>query len=199
MDELLEQYAELNDYELLLIAYLDSEEYTEKAIKTAKSVLKARGLEEPSEEILKKTKEYKETPASEFMTIGSGIHETYKLKRAIKRRDYFFIGKWLIWLAVGFGIYSIFRMNLDNVQSITQRTGFPIWAIYLLEFCFNIAILGLVPFFFFIVYSLRLSKEKRMERKLTFLMPIYYLIIYGISLFILIFFRASKIINPNFP
>lgn len=189
MKVLKEKYSELNDYELINIVYFESSEYTEEAIKIAKSVLEERGLSQPTDEILQRAKEYRKAPASDFDEdlFGEKVFERGKLKGAFKRRDYLFIGKWLFWLVVGYGLFSAYNIGppyLITGESIAERTGFSVFLIFLLEISFSIAIFGLIPVIFFCAYSLRLSKEKRKEKGLTLLMPIYVFIIYGISVLI---------------
>ena len=80
--------------------------------KCAKLILDKRGLSQPPNEILQQAKNYqskieevqKDTFAEE---IHSGdIFRFGKLKRSFKDKNYCFIGKWLFWLIVGYGVYS---------------------------------------------------------------------------------------------
>jgi hypothetical protein len=189
MNELKKRYSELNDYELINIVYFESSEYREEAIKVAKSVLEERGLTQPTDEILQRAKEYRKAPASDFDEdfLGKDVFKKGSLKRAVKKRDYFFIGKWLFWVVIANGFYTAFRIN-SSFEISSQRTGLPIWILQIFEIISTIAIFGLIPVIFFVVYSLRLSKEQRAEKRLTLLMPMYVLIIYGISLLIFIAF-----------
>jgi len=187
MEELKEKYSEFNDYELLNIVYFESSDYTEEAIKVAKSVLEERGLGKPSEDTLQKVKEYRESPANDSDLFGERIFDKGKLKAAYKRRDYLFIGKWLFWLVVGYGLFSAYRMGppyLRTGESIAERMGFSVFLSFLLEISLSIAILGLIPIIFFCIYSLTLSSEQRKEKGLILLMPWYVLIIYVISVLI---------------
>ena len=127
-----EKYSELNDYELINIVYFESSEYKEEAIKIAKSVLEERGLSQPTDEILQRAKEYRKAPASDFDEdlFGEKVFERGKLKGAFKRRDYLFIGKWLFWLVVGYGLFSAYRMvsqYLTTGESIAERMGFSVF------------------------------------------------------------------------
>ena len=187
MNELKKRYSELNDYELINIVYFESSEYTEEAIKVAKSALSERGLSQPTDEILQRAKEYRKAPASDFDEdlLGGNVFERGKLKRAVKKRDYFFIGKWLFWLVITYAFISALTIN-PSFEISSQRTELPIWIIHIIEIIFSIAIFGLIPVIFFSVYSLRLSKDQRKEKGVTLLMPIYVFIIYGISLLIFI-------------
>ncbi len=189
MEELKEKYSEFNDYELINIVYFESSEYREEAIKVAKSVLEERGLSQPTDEILQRAKEYRKAPASDFDEdlLGKDVFKKGSLKRAVKKRDYFFIGKWLFWVVIANGFYTAFRIN-SSFEISSQRSGLPIWILQIFEIISTIAIFGLIPVIFFVVYSLRLSKEQRAEKRLTLLMPMYVLIIYGISLLIFIAF-----------
>ena len=110
MNELKKRYSELNDYELINIVYFESSEYREEAIKVAKSVLEERGLSQPTDEILQRAKEYRKAPTSDFDEdlFGEKVFERGKLKGAVKRRDYLFIGKWLFWFVVGYGLFSAY-------------------------------------------------------------------------------------------
>jgi len=56
MNDLKKQFSEFDDYMLLRIVYFDSSEYSEDAIRIAKSVLSERRLSRPSEELLQKAK-----------------------------------------------------------------------------------------------------------------------------------------------
>ncbi len=175
MNELRQRYLQLNDYELLSIVFFDHSEYTEEALNIAKVVLAEKGLDKPSEELLQKVKEYRETPADEFDDFGKGLPKQKEIRDAIKKKDYLFIGKWLFWLVVAQALYSQFnQVGEINIGSLA------------LEIIFNIALFGIIPVIFFFVYSMRLSKEQRKEKKLSLFMPKYVLFMYVISL--LIFF-----------
>jgi len=186
MNDLKQKYSELNDNALLNIVYFESSEYTEEAIQVAKSELAERGLSQPSEETLQKAKEYIETPAKDFDGLRDGIKKG-ALKEAVKKRDYFFIGEWLFGMVIFYALYSVFQMGMKNLGSssvIDSPTWLPTWMLFPLEFIFNIAIFGLIPVIFFCIYSLRLSKKQRKEKKLVLFMPKYVFFVYGISLLI---------------
>jgi len=196
MNELRAQYSKLSDNELLIIVYFESSDYTEEAIKIAKSILDERGLSQPSEEILREAKKYKKTPASDYDVFGDSIFKKGKLKQAVKKRDYLFIGKWLFWFVIFYGVISVYRMGppaLSSNKILAQQTWLPILIIYFLEIAFTIAIFGIIPILFFLIYSLRLSPEQRKEKGLTLFMPKYVFFTYGVSLLIFI----SLIILPR--
>jgi len=191
MNELKKRYSELNDYELINIVYFESSEYREEAIKVAKSVLEERGLSQPTDEILQRAKEYRKAPTSDFDEdlFGEKVFERGKLKGAVKRRDYLFIGKWLFWFVVGYGLFSAYGIvppYLKPGENIAERTGFSVFSAFLLEISFSIAIFGLIPVIFFGIYSLTLASEQRKEKGLNLFMPWYVFIIYGISVLIFI-------------
>lgn len=189
MNELKKRYSELNDYELINIVYFKSSEYTEEAIKVAKSVLDERGLSQPSEEILQEAKKYKETPASDYDVFGDSLFEKGKLKQAVKKRNYLFIGKWLFWLVIFYGVISVYRMGppaLSSNKILDQQTWLPILIIYFLEVAFTISIFGIIPVLFFLIYSLRLSPEQRKQKVLSLFMPKYVFFTYVVSLLIFV-------------
>lgn len=181
MNELKKRYSELNDYELINIVYFESSEYTEEAIKVAKSVLEERGLSQPTDEILKKAKEYRDNPADDFDVLGENVFERGKLKKAVKKRDYLFVGKWLFWIVLLMGIFDAIR-GWDSVR----REWLPPWMLFLLEIFFTVAIFGIIPVIFFVIYSLKLTKEERRKKGLNFLMPRYVFFFYGFSLIVFI-------------
>lgn len=199
MSELEERYSKLNDNQLLIMVHFESSNYTEEAIKCAKLILDKRGLSQPPNEILQQAKNYqskieevqKDTFAEE---IHSGdIFRFGKLKRSFKDKNYCFIGKWLFWLIVGYGVYSGLDIGsgrgkwveLIPLVVIDIETAKSEW-LFVLEVIFNIAIFGIVPVLFFIVYSLKLSSEQRKEWRLSLFMPKYIFFIYGISLFLFV-------------
>jgi len=181
MNELKKRYSELNDYELINRVYFESSVYTEEAIKVAKSVLEERGLSQPTDEILQKAKEYRDAPASNFDVLGDNLFEKGKLKQAVKKRDYLFIGKWLFWAVLLSGIISAIE-GWNRVQ----HEWLPPWMLFLLEIIFSVAMFGIIPVIFFIIYSLKLTKEERTEKGLTFLMPKHVFFFYGFSLIVFI-------------
>jgi len=185
MNELKKQYSELNDYELINIVYFESSEYTEEAIKVAKSTLEERGLRQPTDEILQKAKEYCNTPADDFDGLGKKLnpYEWRKIKKAVKKRDYLFVGKWLFWSVLVGGIFHAIK-GWDSFR----REWLPPWMLFLLEIFFTIAIIGIIPVIFFFIYSFKLTKEQRKEKGLILFMPKYVFFIYGFSLFIFIVF-----------
>jgi hypothetical protein len=182
MNELEEKYSKLNDNELLFMVYFESSDYTEEAIKIAKSILDERGLSNPSNEILQQAKNY-ETQIRESLKNDRDIFGEKKLKQAIKKRDYYFVGKYLFWFTIGYGIYSaLFGIK----EMVVKRPLWPTWVLFLIEIVFTIAIFGIIPIVFFIVYSLRLSSKQRKGRGLFLFMPKYVLFVYGISLLLLV-------------
>jgi len=175
--------------------YFESSDYTEKAIEIAKSILDERGLNNPSDDILQQAKAYqsqiKEVQKDKFVEdIQSGdIFKTRALKQAFKGKDYCFIGQWLFWFIVGYGFFSGLGIGIGKGKWIDLIPFVePIkseW-LFIIEIVFNIAIFGMFPVIFFIIYSLKLSPEKRKERGLFFLMPKYIFFIYVISLFLFV-------------
>lgn len=177
MDELKERYSAFNDFELLNIVYFEHEDYEPTAIEAAKSILKERGLEHPSEEIMLKTKEYRESSPSNYDGFGENLFERGKLKKAFLLKDYLFVGKWLFWAILLGGIVNAIR----GYDSITHD-WLPTWVLFLIDVIFTVALFGIIPVVFFVIYSLKLTKEQRRKKNLVLLMPTYVFILYGISL-----------------
>lgn len=184
MNELRGRYSKLSDNELLIMVYSESSDYTNEAIDVAKSILDDRGLSQPSDKVLEQAKNYQTQIKKSEESIGDIFGEK-KLKQAFKKRDYFFIGKWLFWFTISSGIYSA----LIGVEELASKR--PLWAgwiLFLLEIAFTIAIFGVIPVIFFFIYSLKLPQSERKEKGLTLFMPKYVLILYGISLFLFVVF-----------
>lgn len=195
MSELEERYSKLNDNELLIMVHFESSNYTEKAIKCAKSILNKRGLSQPSNEILQQAKNYqsqiKEAQKDKFAEEiqSRDIFRFGKLKQAFKKKNYCLISKWLFWFIVGCGLYSGLGIGSGKgkwIELIPFVEEIKSEWLFVLEVIFNIAIFGIFPVTFFIVYSLKLSPEQRKERGLSLFMPKYIFFIYGISLFLFV-------------
>ena len=196
MDELKEQYSKLSDNELLVMVYFESSDYTEEAIKIAKSVLSERGLGQPSHGILQQAKNY-QIEIKGQKESGRDIFKEKKLKQAIKKRDYYFIGKWLFWFIAVYGVYSGLGVGSGKGKWIELvpfvETIKSEW-LFIIEVILNISILGIFPVIFFIIYSLKLSPEQRKERGLSLFMPKYIFFIYVVSLFLFV----ALVILPRF-
>lgn len=194
MNDLKQKYSDLDDFELLRIVYFEYADYTEEAIQLAKSILIDRGLNQPSEEMIQKVKEYIETPVSEFDFLDDkkeeNIFKKGNFRDAVKKKDYYLFGKLLFWLVVVYAFTSVFlhEMNyLSPEKKLPENYGILEWFINnLIEIVFTITIFGLIPIIFLIFHSLKLSKKQRKEKRLVLFLPSYILIIYGIS--IIIFF-----------
>ncbi len=193
MDELEETYSKLTDNELLIMVYFESSDYNEEAIKIAKSILDKRGLGQPSDEILQQAKNYhsqlKESQKDQFAEKiqSRDVFRFGKLKQAFKEKNYYFIGKLSFWFVIGYGLYSGLSIGSGRgkwIELIPFAETIKSEWLFILEVVFNIAILGIFPIIFFIIYSLKLSQEQRKERRLSLLMPKYIFFIYGISLFL---------------
>ncbi|MFQ3579199.1 MAG: hypothetical protein SNJ71_03540 [Bacteroidales bacterium] len=181
MNELIDSYSKLSDNELLIMVYFESSNYQEEAIKVAKSILKERGLSQPTSEILQQAKNYQIRTKESLENIMDTFDER-KLKQAIRKKDYYFIGKWLFWIIIGSGIYSGVLGSKGNIVSV------------LLEVIFTIAVFGIIPVIFFFIYSLKLSPEQRKERGLCLFMPKYIFFMYAISLLIFVAFVILVVI-----
>lgn len=191
MNELKERYSKLSDEELLVIVYFESSNYRQEAIEIAKSILDERELSQPSDEILQRAKNYQmqiqDSVESDYDVLGDNIVAGRRLTQAVKKKDYLFIGKWLFWGIIGYGIFS----NLYITQGrVLERLG---WMKFVFEIIFTIAIFGIIPVIFFFIYSLKLSPRQRKERRLTLFMPKYVIFIYGVSLLIFV----SLVILPR--
>jgi len=184
MSELEERYSNLSDNELMIMVYFESSNYTEEAIKIAKSILAKRGLNQPSDDILQKAKDYQKQ-IKEIEENNRDAFGEKKLKQAFKKRNYFFIGKWFFWFIVGYGIYSAL---IGIREMTTKQLLWPGWILFILEVAFTIAIFGIIPVIFFIIYSLKLSPKQRKEKKLLLFMPKHIFFVYGISLLLFIIF-----------
>ncbi|MBU2524083.1 hypothetical protein KKG71_02730 [Patescibacteria group bacterium] len=184
MNELEEKYSKLSDNELLIMVYFESSDYTEEAIKIAKSILDKKGLSQPTDEILQHAKNH-QTRIKKSEETSRDIFGEKKLKQAVQKRDYYFIGKWLFWIVVGSGIYSA----LTGIKEATYiHPLWSPWMLFFLEIFLTIAIFGIIPIVFFIAYSLRLSSGQRKEKGLFLFMPKYVLFVYGISLLLFVVF-----------
>jgi hypothetical protein len=179
MNDLKKRYSELNDYELLNIVYFESDDYRKEAVDIAKSILLERGLGNPSEETLVKAKKHRVTPVSAFDDFKENIYGNKKLSKAVKKKDYLFIGKWLFWIVFIFAIFDAMR-GYSNIE----RDWLPPFFLFFMEIFLTLAIFGIIPITFFIFYSLNLSKEQRRKKKLSLLMPKYVFFLYGFSLFL---------------
>lgn len=195
MNEPEEKYSKLSDNELLIMVYFENSDYTEEAIEIARSILDERGLSNPSSEILQQAKNYqsqiKEAQKDKFAgkIQSRDIFRFGKLKQAFKEKDYCFIGKWLFWFIVGYGLYSGLGIGSGKgkwIELIPFAETIKSEWLFVLEVIFNIFILGIFPVIFFIIYSLKLSPKQRKERGLSLFMPKYIFFIYGISLFLFV-------------
>jgi len=195
MNEPEEKYSKLSNNELLIMVYFENSDYTEEAIEIARSILDERGLSDPSSEILQQAKNYqsqiKEAQKNKFAgkIQSRDIFRFGKLKQAFKEKDYCFIGKWLFWFIVGYGLYSGLGIGSGKgkwIELIPFAETIKSEWLFMLEVIFNIFILGIFPVIFFIMYSLKLSPKQRKERGLSLLMPKYIFFIYGISLFLFV-------------
>jgi hypothetical protein len=182
MNELRDRYSKLNNNELLVMVYFENSDYTSEAIDVAKKVLDERGLSQPSDEILQLAKDY-QTQLKESEENIRDIFGEKKLKQAFKKRDYFFIGKWLFWSIAGYGIYSAL---ISVKELVAKRPLWPGWILFILEVAFTIALFGIIPIIFFFIYSLKLPPRERKEKGLTLFMPKYVFFIYGVSLFLFV-------------
>ena len=191
MNELKERYSKLSDNELLIIVYFESSDYRQEAIEIAESILDERGLSQPSDEILERAKNYqmqiKDSVEGDYDVLGDNLAGGRRLTQAVKKKDYLFIGKWLFWGIIGYGIFSDLYITQGRVL---ERLG---WMGFVLEIISTIAIFGIIPVIFFSIYSLKLSPRQRKERGLTLFMPKYVFFIYGISLLIFV----SLVILPR--
>ena len=189
INELRERYSKLSDRELLMMVYFKSSDYTNEAIEYASSVLSERGLSHPPDEILQQAKDYYDHKKESAMNYEDVFKEK-KLKKAIKKRDYFFIGKWLFWFFVIQGFYTAFRGGVEKgwvallpiyeVELISEK-----W-LFVMGVAFNFAIFGIIPVAFFLIHSFKLSSEQRKEKGLSLFMPKYVLFIYCIALFLFV-------------
>lgn len=186
MDELRNLYSKFSDNELLIMVYFESLDYTQPAIEMAKTILVERGLESPSEELLKQANDYR-IQLKENLEDRADIFKDKKLEKAIKKRDYYFIGKWVFGFIIACGIYSGLVSDGSKWNDFA-RGELSYMGLSFMETTFWIAILGIFPIIFFIIYSLKLSPEQRKERGLSLFVPKYILFIYGISLLIFIAF-----------
>jgi len=188
MGNLEEKYLNMTDDELIKIVYVDTSDYTAKGIRTAKKILESRGVTKPSSEVLENAKIISKQQ-KENIDIDNylDIFQSKKISKAIKKKDYFYIVTYIFWFIIGYGLYSGLGIGHGKGKWIELipfvETIKPEWLL-ILEVVFNIAILGIFPVIFFIIYSLRLSPEQRKERRLSLLMPKYIFFIYGISLFL---------------
>jgi hypothetical protein len=192
MSGLKKQYSELTDNELLCMTYFESSDYTEEAIKAAKVILDERGLSNPSNEILQQAKNYqgqiKEAQEEESAKAirSKGIFGFLKLALGIRNGNYCYLAKYAFWLVVCYGCYS--GLNIGSGEGKLVSLFGPIKSEFqfVLEVICFIAVFGTFPVIFFIIYSLKLSPEKRKEQGLSLLMPKPIFIIYGVSLFLFI-------------
>jgi hypothetical protein len=188
MNNLKEKYSNMTDDELIKIVYVDTSDYTVKGIQTAKNILEYRGITQPSPEVLEEAKNASKQQKETLDVYNRfDIFQSKKISKAIKKKDYFYIGTYIFWFIIGYGLYSGLGIGHGKGKWIELipfvETIKPEWLL-ILEVVFNIAILGIFPVIFFIIYSLRLSPEQRKERRLSLLMPKYIFFIYGISLFL---------------
>jgi hypothetical protein len=195
MNELKEQYSKFSDEELLVIVYFEGSNYRQEAIEIAKSILDERGLSQPSDEILQRAKNYqmqiKDSVESDYDVLGDNIVAGRRLTQAVKKKDYLFIGKWLFWAIIAYGIFT--ELYKRTGIATVERSRLPGWILSILEIIFTIAIFGIVPVIFFFIYSLKLSPKQRREKGLTLFMPKYVFFVYGVSLLIF----ATLVILPR--
>ncbi|MCG2791127.1 MAG: hypothetical protein ABIK21_05265 [bacterium] len=186
MSNLKEKYLNMTDDELIKIVYVDTSDYTAEGIQTAKNILEDRGITQPSPEVLENAKNASKQQ-KESLDGYLDIFQSKKISKAIKKKDYFYIGTYIFWLIIGYGIFSGLSIGTGMgkwIELIPFAETIKSEWLFILEVVFNIAILGIFPVIFFIIYSLRLSPEQRKERRLFLLMPKYIFFIYGISLFL---------------
>jgi len=190
MNELKERYSKLSDEELLVIVYFESLDYRQEAIEIAKSILDERGLSQPSDEILQQAKNYqiklKNSPEGDYDILGDNIVAGRRLTQAIKKRNYLFIGKWLFWGIIGYGIFT--ELYRGTGGATVERSWLPGWILSVFEIIFTIAIFGIIPVIFFFIYSLKLSPKQRKEKGLTLFMPKYVFFVYVVALLIFVAF-----------
>ena len=191
MNNLKEKYSNMTDDELIKIVYVDTSDYTAKGIQTAKNILENRGITQPSPEVLEEAKNASKQQKETLDAYNRfDIFQSKKISKAIKKKDYFYIGTYIFWFIIGYGLYSGLGIGHGKGKWIELipfvETIKPEWLL-ILEVVFNIAILGIFPVIFFIIYSLKLSPGQRKERRLSLLMPKYIFFIYGISLFLVLF------------
>ena len=172
-----------------MMVYFESSDYTNEAIEFARSVLSERGLSHPPEEILQQAKDFYDHK-QESKINDEGFYKEKKLKKAIIKRDYFFIGKWLFWFFIIQSFYTAVRGGVEKgwvellpiyeVELISEK-----W-LFVMGVAFNFAILGIIPVAFFLIHSLKLSSEQRKEQGLSLFMPKYVLFVYCIALFLFV-------------
>jgi len=190
MSNFKEKYLNMTDDELIKIAYVDTLDYTAEGIRTAKDILKSRGITQPSSEVIENAKTISKQQ-KESIEGYLDIFQSKKISKAIKKKDYFYIGKYIFWFVISYGIFS--GLTIGNsmrkwIELIPYLETIKSEWLFILEIVFNIAIFGIFPVIFFIIYSLKLSSSQRKERGLSLFMPKYIFFIYGISLFLFLVF-----------
>ena len=190
MSNFKEKYLNMTDDELIKIAYVDTLDYTAEGIRTAKDILKSRGITQPSSEVIENAKTISKQQ-KESIEGYLDIFQSKKISKAIKKKDYFYIGKYIFWFVISYGIFS--GLTIGNgmrkwIEIIPYVETIKSEWLFILEIVFNIAIFGIFPVIFFIIYSLKLSSSQRKERGLSLFMPKYIFFIYGISLFLFLVF-----------
>jgi len=192
MNNLKEKYSNMTDDELIKIVYVDTSDYTVKGIQTAKNILEYRGITQPSPEVLEEAKNASKQQKETLDVYNRfDIFQSKKISKAIKKKDYFYIGKYIFWFVISYGIFS--GLTIGNsmrkwIELIPYLETIKSEWLFILEIVFNIAIFGIFPVIFFIIYSLKLSSSQRKERGLSLFMPKYIFFIYGISLFLFLVF-----------
>jgi hypothetical protein len=190
--DLKSQYSQLSDSELLSMTYLESSDYTEEAIKVAKSILDERGLSNPSNEILQQTENYQpqiedeEKDECAKAIKSKDMFRFRKFMQALKEDDYGYVAKFSFWFVLCYSCYS--GLTVGNGKGKFVSLFGPLKSEYLLviEVICSIAVFGIFPVIYFIIHSMKLSPDQRKQQGLSLLMPKYIFIIYGISLFLLI-------------
>jgi len=194
MDELKERYSKLTNEELLNIVNVHNSDYTAEAKKIAREILSIRGLNEHSVEM--KEKHPPNQKEENIVTQKSiDIFKFEKLKESWKGKKWNYIGQWLFWYIVLYGVFSGLSVGSGKkkfVHLLYYWSDITTGWLFVLEVAFNIAIFGMFPVIFLIILSAKLSSQQRKEQKLSFFMPKYIFFTYTISiiLFVLLVFIA---------
>lgn len=92
LEELRKKYEGMTDEELINIAYIQSFDYTDEAVELAKKLLRERQIKKPSDEIIKELKNKILNDRKEKEEFKGDVLYTKRLDKAIKRKDYYFLG-----------------------------------------------------------------------------------------------------------
>lgn len=162
-------YSEMSDEELLEMLSIDRKEYEKEIYILLLEEAGRREFGKNENEILQKARTYKDR-IEKIREKRKDVFGTHKLKQAFKKKDYYSIGKLLFSIVIFYSFLS----------GITTGSS----SLMLLEIIFTIAIFGIIPVIFFLVYSFKLSSTERKKRNLSLFMPKYVFFTYLISLFI---------------